>query len=1084
MMTHMKNILFVVAVVMVIPACRKAEEGGASFHGPTVSILADSETTKASIAAPWEVVSWQSGDAISVFDGKSSVQYTTEESGTTALFTSATGVANEAKELYAAYPYRADQYLTPEGKLSVVMPSTQTIRAGQYACPEAMISVAYTSSIEQKTVLHFQNLCAWLKFTVPTADKVTDITLRASEEESIAGRIAVSFDSKGNASFEVIEGCSKVEFHSEVPLDGTYLIPLLPAVLENGLGVTLRTQDGKTAVHRIVAEDENGVQSAVVLRRNKVNHYVVSFSDPLWRNAPEPRLLGVEATSAAFAWSENGFGDAEADFSASYLLKLYKASDPATPVREVAWQIPAVANMAFPAFCFASLDPSMDYLFTVEDTETGSVCPPLAFTTPAASFVVPGAVASEGDLLLKEDFSELFQGADPLHAALGMMDGNFTAKASDLKEWQETDLSATRLATWKEKTPGANYTGPGYVRAGDSGSLKDALLTPVLSNLSSCATVEVSFKAAPFSSDFGVGNGVSRLGECYAEVWVVNGDSYLSAGVIELEDDPAKWSSRNLQVVNVLPTSRIAIGGAYGEKTVTSSGKQYARIYLDDISVKLLRYEETVAVVPPEVSMGPVFWSDVTFNWTCAGEPEGYKVYVDGNVVAELPSEALSYHLTGLAPGTRYAIELAALYNHGEEGRSAAQYITTGTVERLTKNLSPTSLAFAIENRAGDNTNNNNPLIEVELLDGPDPASAKSLFRSYVLDGQILSPGTPYFASLMVSDKKSRAPLHVAIGCLEPQSDYWFRVRSVETLTFTSYQTSTPSEQTVSSSNGSSEFSQPVKATTPSVHAPEAGEVLFEGFDCLMVQADYVNLAVGSMPAYKKSGKAANTMTYKTVKEWDGDWSFYGLRNAYGSTQLAPQYAWATQQTADNEMFQLSAQNGNGTIKGTAGTVPGIGAKIYAFKDSPDVSGSLSGWLSTNSTYAGQGYIQLGAYYNASDAVNNLLGMIVTPELTKGLSQDASLCTLSFKGLVLQGRDCALGVWKYASGTWTKLSDIALYNSAGSTSVATTWSGEADTHTWYTHSLNIELKAGDRIALEAPKAAGAALIDDIQIKLK
>lgn len=1070
------------ALSLLFVSCGQKEEEKdvpARIDGASLRIIAQTEATKAAFVSPWETLSWQEGDAIFVWDGVSGTRFTTSESGTRAAFTSTEGIADDATQLYAVFPAEAALAQSEGGVITVSLPEEQSIKAGEYVDPGALLAVAHSASVLQTTELRFLNLCSWLKFTVPSEDAVQELVLQAGEGEYLAGKVKVSFDKKGNPVLSATEeGSSRIRFRSAAPMEGTYVIPLLPCTLQNGLTVTLRTADGRTAVHQVVAKDENDVVSAIVFRRNKVNHYTLSFSKPAWRNAPEVELMDVSATSVSFRWSENGFEDSEKDFAGHYLLALYSDETCETPVRELDWKVDPISSIAIPAFCFTGLEAQTPYYLAVTDLETGSMSPVKAFTTTSAQFLVPGNPVQEGDYALVEDFSELTDGGDPVHKAWGLLDGVLTGKPSDLPEWSETDLSSTRLAAWSEKTEGHDYAGPGYVRAGDSQSQKDAIVTPVLSNLSDCATVTVRFKAAPFSSDYGAGNGASRLGECYAEVWVVNGTNQVSAGVVELTDDPSAWTQCELEVYNVLPTSRIAIGGAYGEKSVASGGKQYARIYLDDISVQVLRYEETVAVVAPELTVGTVFWSDVQLSWTCAGEPYGYKVYVDGTAVATLGADATQYHLGNLPCGTKMAVEVAALYNKGDEGKSQPQYITTGSVERLTRNLSPTSLAFAIENRAGDNTTNNNPLIEVELLDGPDPATAQSVFRSYVLDAQAQSPASPFFGGLIVDQSKSRTPLNVAIGCLRPETDYWFRVRSVESAEFTNYQPSTPNTQTCTSSNGTSDFSVPLKATTPAKHTAQSGEILYEGFDDLMIQADYVNCAVGSVPAFKKEGMKVGNMDLATIRNWDKDWSFYGMRTVFASSQLAPHYAWGTQQTSNDDLFQLSAQSSSGTIKGTA---PGVGAKVYKFKDT---AGSLAGWYSSNNTFAGQGFIELGAYYNASDSKAQVLGMIVTPELSGPLSDSEVSCSLRFKGLVLQGQSCKLGIWRYSAGSWTKVADVDLYNSAGTTETVTSWSALSETHKWYGHNLDLSLKAGDRIALEAPKADGAALIDDIQITIQ
>lgn len=1074
----MKHLPHFISALLLIVACTETpKEEEVQVPGASVSFLAGIEETKAVVADDFSAFKWEAGDIITVLDGISATRYSTAESGSQVLFTSEKGIADNVKQVFAAFPISADAHKSTSG-IELTVPSVQNVHApGMDLSAAPLVACADNPGI--RTPLVFRSICSYFKFTVPSSDNVVSITLKGGENEYLAGKIDVTFE-KGIPVIDVVDGTNRIDFTSSSPMNGVYVIPLLPVVLSEGLEVTLRTTDGRTAIHKVIAKDENDVVSAIEFRRDKVNHFTLSFSEPVWREAPVAEVLSVSSSTAAFRFSENGFIDPEKDFAGHFSLGLFRDGNCQNPLKEIDWEVAAVSNIASPAFCFTGLEPSTDYWFQVSDVQTLASSQAVKITTEPSSAKTIGGTVAEGGIILMEDFSELTEGGDPVDKAWGIIADKLSTAPSTLPEWNETDLSSTRLASWSEKTPGSEYVGPGYIRVGDSSSQKDAIITPVLSNLRESATVKVEFRAAPFSSDYGVGNGASRLGECYAEVWVVNGEQWLSAGIVELADNPTQWSSCSIEAYNVLPSSRIAIGGAYGEKTRTSGGKQYGRIYLDDVKLTAVRYEQRAAVIAPELTLGNVFWSDVELSWTCSGNPEGYKVYVDGTVREELGANLLSYHLTGLESGSKHSVSIAAVYNGAQdEGASAAQYFTTGTVERLTKNPSPTSLAFGIENRAGDNTTNNNPLIEVELLDGPDPASAGSVFRSYVLDAQAQSPASPFFVGLIVDQSKSRAPLNVAIGCLKPETDYWFRVRSVASLEFTNYQPSTPNTQTCTSSNGTSEFSLPLKATTPAKHSATASEVLFEGFDDVMIQADYVNLAVGTVPAFKKAGLKVGNMSLDTIRNWDGDWCFYGMRTAFASSQFAPHYAWGTQQTKNDELFTLSAQSSSGLINGTA---PGVGAKIYKFKDG---CGSLSGWYSTNNTFAGQGYLELGTYYNASDNKSQTLGMIVTPELTANLSSSAKTCSVSFKGLVLQGRSCALEIWKYdsASKSWSKISTVAMYNSAGSTDPVSTWSGSSDTHKWYEHSVDLTLSEGDRLAFASDKE-GAALIDDICIEIK
>lgn len=495
-------------------------------------------------------------------------------------------------------------------------------------------------------------------------------------------------------------------------------------------------------------------------------------------------------------------------------------------------------------------------------------------------------------------------------------------------------------------------------------------------------------------------------------------------------------------------------------------GKINRRILrLDDLSWE----KHTV----PEVEAVNTFWSDSYIRWTCSEEPEGYSVSVDGVPYATVAATASECHIKGLEPGKTYSVVVTAHYKHASSD-SEPLSVRTGSISQIVKNLSPTSVSVAIENRAGDNTSNDNPCLFIELYDGPDAGSANLLRSAYIIDAQIYCAGSPFFGGLVVDSKKSRAPLNVAFGSLSPGTDYYLRVRSVARYEFVSYYTATPARSFCESSNGDSDFSALVRLSTPQAHSPADGEILYLGFDELMLQADYVNCAVGSVPAFKAAGKKVTDMTLETVRDWTGEWSFYGLRTAYASTQLAPQYAWGTQQTVSDGLFTLSNQL-------VTGTAPGKGAKIYRFKD---WTGDLQGWISSNNTYPCQGYIQLGYYYDVSDARKQNVGMLVSPAVENGLPQGGAAlsCTLSFNALVLQGRTCALGIWVYdaAAGTWSKAASEDLYNSAGLKTAASEWSALSDTHRWYAHSLEIGLKYGDRIAFETDKE-GAVLIDEIKI---
>jgi len=1072
-MTSFKKSLFILsfALATLLSSCMKERSEGAEFIGKDVTLKSEIEQTKVSLLDDGYTFVWSEGDVVAVFDGQSLSKYVSTSAGAQTVLNSETGIADGSKFLWAIYPYSACSECAPTS-VYLTVPSVQNI-AGKGLSKEACLSVAYTEKLRQQTSVTFNNICSFFNLNVPASDRIVRVDIQGEEGEMIAGKVKVKMSKSGVPETEILEGVNRITLTSSTPIEGNCVIALLPTVFQNGFSVTLRSEDGRVASHKVIAVDsESGIETAVTFNRGRLNHRSLSIEDPSWKNPPVAECIYLSATSATIRWSENEFSNPEADFAGKYEVVLYSDKECTEIQQKVEWSVSAIANVNCPAFCFTGLQPLTDYYAMVKDVRTDAESQILKICTSAADFIAVGeSIVSEGEVAFKEDFSCVSMGGDPVHVAWGIKDGALTAKPDALVIWNEADLKDNRLSLWEENNAGHNYIGPGYIRVGDSSAQKDAVKTPVLSNLKESATATVEFKAAPFSSDYGVGGG-SKLGECYAEVWVVDGSSRVSAGVVELNDDPTSWTSCSLKVYNVLSTSRIAIGGAYGEKTKTSSGKQYARIYLDDIKITVDKYEHVDIAIPAEVELKSTFWSDALIQWSCAGNPESYTVTVDGQTFASLAASATEYHIKGLEPGKSYSVAVAANYKY-ESAQSNQITLKTGSISQLTKNVSPTSVSVAIENMAGDNTNNNNPCIQIQLYDGPDIQSANLIRSSYILDAQIQSPASPFFGGLVVDNKKSRAPLNVALGSLQPSTAYWVRVRSVARYDFMSYSSTTAASSYCESSNGDSEFSTLIKVSTCASHTPAAGEVIYLGFDELMIQADYVNCAVGSVPAFKAAGKKVTDLTLDAIKNWTWDWSYYGQRTAYGSTQLAPQYAWGTQQTTSNDMFTLASQL-------VSGDAPGVGAKIYKFKD---WTGSLSGWISSNNTYPCQGCIQLGYYYDVNDAKKQLLGMLVSPALDGGvLGETASDCLLSFNALVLQGRTCNLGIWVFDSSSklWTKVATESLYNSAGTTTAATEWSAASSSHKWYNHSVELKLKKGDCVAFDTDKE-GAALIDEILI---
>ena len=241
------NRIFIGAAICfgIVHSCQEPEQEIA-LDGSKVVFVASVEETRVSISDDYRTLSWSAGDEISVLDGTSNVLYSTSDEGTSVKFTSQAGISDEAGEVYAVYPYDAESRLTENG-LQVTVPHQQSVADPGFDA-SSVLAIAYSSELSSETYLDFKHLCSYFKFTVPSEDNVTEVILRGGEKEYIAGKVNVTFE-KGVPVCSVVDGINEIVFRSETPMNGTYIVPLLPCVLQEGLAVTLKSKDGRSAVH-------------------------------------------------------------------------------------------------------------------------------------------------------------------------------------------------------------------------------------------------------------------------------------------------------------------------------------------------------------------------------------------------------------------------------------------------------------------------------------------------------------------------------------------------------------------------------------------------------------------------------------------------------------------------------------------------------------------------------------------------------------------------------------------------------------------------------------------------------------------
>ncbi|MCI7001001.1 MAG: hypothetical protein MR898_01615 [Prevotella sp.] len=153
----------------------------------------DGTTTKAALGSEGKIL-WESGDAISIFDGnKANYKYSlgSESNGKSTGTFSGTGAVTGP--YVAVYPYTAGATLNVDGTVSnIVLPDEQEAVAGGFD-PKAALMIAKSET----TTLTFKNAVGFIKVT-PQFDCKKIILRAADKTKPLAGKGKIKFDGSDN----------------------------------------------------------------------------------------------------------------------------------------------------------------------------------------------------------------------------------------------------------------------------------------------------------------------------------------------------------------------------------------------------------------------------------------------------------------------------------------------------------------------------------------------------------------------------------------------------------------------------------------------------------------------------------------------------------------------------------------------------------------------------------------------------------------------------------------------------------------------------------------------------------------------
>ncbi len=225
-------------------------------------------------------------------------------------------------------------------------------------------------------------------------------------------------------------------------------------------------------------------------------------------------LVAASSSTLVFTWTE-GISEAD-DISKPYTITLY--SDEGCTEEVLSYNISA-GNECWrgvqPRFVFTGLKPATNYWFKVRDTGGSEDLESAVINGTTAPFVIvepDNSPAEVGDILLAEDFSELYWMADEVNQAAG-----YDVGSNNMSSFQDRTVdsfvgftgsfgsperiitaqssakkaSGLRLGKWAQGYTARLYVGPGYVFLGTTKYVTH-LITPPLNNIPEGASAKLT----------------------------------------------------------------------------------------------------------------------------------------------------------------------------------------------------------------------------------------------------------------------------------------------------------------------------------------------------------------------------------------------------------------------------------------------------------------------------------------------------------------------------------------------------------------------------------------------------------------
>ena len=295
---------------------------------------------------------------------------------------------------------------------------------------------------------------------------------------------------------------------------------------------------------------------------------------------------------------------------------------------------------------------------------------------------------------------------------------------------------------------------------------------------------------------------------------------------------------------------------------------------------------------PARSMAAPVVWPyfvDARVVIPSAEEGDQYAVYVDGaeepviKDVEMVSGKATVSYGGDFAHNSTHTVAVAKVYNGVilTTTKSATAEFTTADVRQLTTNTGTQFVSVGWDDVAIDNgpkfvNGKWTPVLSANYPDLDEQGRKLHQTRGYEVqlladdkttviydmipfDGHSIHQNAYYDASAMgrINGANILTPTALTFGYLEPGKDYYFRVKTIDGVKEIAFEdgdyiaednTGKPYPYPLSSARGGSAWSELVKVSTDPEHVKASNEVLFQGFDSVMLGSDYMNWAAAVNP--------------------------------------------------------------------------------------------------------------------------------------------------------------------------------------------------------------------------------------------